>query len=63
MVGVFTVGVLVTSVATVRPATVAAAVHGHEEHDGSDPQPVVGEELDHDSPFRPGRIRTGAIST
>lgn len=63
MVSVFMVGVLVTPVATVRAATVTAAVHGHEEPDGGDPQPVGGEELDHDIPLRPGRIRTGAIST
>lgn len=63
MVGVFMGSVLVTPVATVRAATVTTAVHGHEEPDGGDPQPVAGEELDHDSPLRPGRTRTGAIST
>lgn len=38
----------VTTVAAVHAAAVAAAVHRHKEGDQHDPQPIAGEELDHD---------------
>lgn len=50
-------------VAAVHAAPVAASVHGDEEHDRRDPQPVGSEELDHDSPLRWSRTRTAAVST